>query len=114
MFKPFNGSVDELLDHVDSQINPEDVENIVVNKTEDVLLDNDTAIQLIMSEADCNIEMAQTLLDEMKREEITKVLNNLVESGLIEVVKYDEDGEKMYGLTENGSVIAKQLLSKKE
>ena len=37
MFKPFHGSIDELLDHVNNKIDAGAVERIVVDKTEDVL-----------------------------------------------------------------------------
>ena len=112
MFKPFHGSIDELLDHVNNKIDAGAVERIVVDKTEDVLLNNETAIQLIMSEADVNKEIATDILNEIKMEEIYASLAKLVEDGLIEVVKYDEDGQPLYGLTSNGAIVAKQFHKK--
>jgi len=107
IFRPFNGSVDDLLNHVD-KFDPTVVENVVVNQTEDVLLDDTTAIAMIQSELNCDKEMATDIFNNIKLEEVKRVIDNLVEEGLVKLVDY-VDGEPVFSLTENGKLIADKL-----
>lgn len=107
IFRPFNGSVDDLLNHVD-KFDPTVVENVVVNQTEEVLLDDTTAIAMIQSELNCDEEMAKDIFNNIKLEEVTRVIDNLVDEGLVEVVDY-VDGEPRFSLTENGKLMSEKL-----
>lgn len=108
MFKPFSGSIDDLLKHVD-KFNPNDVEKIVIDQTDDVLLDDATAIEMIMSDGNVDRETATSILTEVKLEEVNRVIGSLIEDGLVEVFDYDTTGEPLYTLTSNGKVMAKKL-----
>jgi len=107
MFVPFKGNVDQLLNHVDT-LDPTMVEDVVVNKTKDVLLDDEVAIKMIQSELNCDLETATDVFTQIKFEEIDRVLKNLMDDGLVEISDY-RDGEPMYSLTENGKMIAKKI-----
>ena len=107
MFVPFKGSVDDLLNHVD-KFDPTEVEDVVVNQTKDVMLDDDVAIKLIQSELNCDLQMATDVFNQIKLEEVDRVLKNLVNEGLVEVSEY-KDGEPMYSLTDNGKFFAEKL-----
>ena len=111
MFKPFHGSIDDLLNHVD-KMNPDDVEKIVVDQSEDVLLNDKDAINMIMAEGQLDHETAEAILTEIKLEEVSRAIGNLLEEGLIEVSDYDAVGDPMYSLTDNGKVLATDLKSK--
>lgn len=107
MFVPFKGSVDQLLSHVDT-LDPNMVEDVVVNQTKDVLLDDDVAIKMIQSELGCDLESATDIFTQIKLEEIDRVIKNLMDEGLVEICDY-HDGEPMYSLTDNGKMIAKKI-----
>jgi len=98
---PFTGNVDQLLAHIDASV---DIEQL-----EDVILNDDEAIKMIMAECDCDESMARDILTEIKLEEVDRVIKNLVADGLVEVKSYSPDGEPMYGLTDNGNVLAENL-----
>jgi predicted transcriptional regulator len=107
MFVPFKGSVDELLNHV-NKLDPDEVEDVVVNQTKDVMLDDDVAIKMIQSELDCDEQMAKDVFNQIKLEEVDRVLKSLIEEGLVQVSEY-KDGEPMYSLTDNGKFFAEKL-----
>jgi len=111
IFKPFRGSIDDLLNHVD-KMNPDDVEKIVVDKSEDVLLSDTDAINMIMAESQLDRETAEAILTEIKLEEVRRAIGNLLEEGLIEVSYYDVAGDPIYSLTDNGKAIVTDLKSK--
>jgi len=108
MFKPFSGSIDDLLKHVD-KFNPDDVEKILIDKTDDVLLDDATAIEMIMSDANMDRETAMAILSDIKLEEVNRVIGSLIQDGLVEVFDYDTNGDPLYTLTSTGKVMAKKL-----
>ena len=107
-FVPFKGTVDELLNHVDS-IDPDRVERIVIDESEDVRLSDAEAIAYIKAESKITEEEAKMVLDEVKKEEINKALKALMETGLVEIVSYGSDGEPQYGLTDAGKLTAEGL-----
>lgn len=109
IFRPFTGTIDELLNHVKDNIDPEDVENIVIDKHDDVLLTDDEVINLIVAETGVDEEEAKDILMDMKRQEVESVINKMVDEGLVEVVRYDDNGDPVYGLTDNGKFISDQL-----
>jgi len=111
IFVPFSGTIDQLLNHVD-KIDPTQVENVVVNHTEDVFLDDKTAIEMIKSELNCENQQAVDILNEIKLAEISEILNNLVKEGLIEISEYDKNGEPLYSLTETGKLFSKKIINK--
>lgn len=108
MFRPFTGTIDDLLKKVDT-IDPDEVERIVVDQTQDVLLPDDLAIELIMSEAKLSREDAERILTEVKLEEVDRAIARLIEQGLVEVTNYGEDGAPLYGLTSEGKQLAGEL-----
>ncbi len=108
MFNPFSGSIDDLLKHVD-KFNPDDVEKILIDKTDDVLLDVATAIEMIMSDANMDRETAMAILSDIKLEEVNRVIGSLIQDGLVEVFDYDTNGDPLYTLTSTGKVMAKKL-----
>ena len=101
-FKNFTGTVDELLNHC-SQVDP----NIVNN--EDVMLSTEEALDTIKEEFHCDDERAKILLDEFKLVEAKEFIEKLRDEGIVEIKKYNEDGEPLWGLTEAGKEEAARI-----
>ena len=112
-FVPFHGTVDELLKNMDN-VDDDQVERVVVEQNEDYILADSEAISMIMAEANVPRDEAEDILNEIKREEVKRVCDNLVEQGIIEVSSYDSDGDPCYSLTDNGKVLAENLGMKKK
>lgn len=111
-FTPFTGTVDELLTHV-GEVDADQVERVIVDGTEDVRLTDADAIQLIMAEEQCSESVAEQLLTMIKDAELKQALSELVNSGLVEVSKYDENGDPLYSLTDNGKILAEGMKNKR-
>ncbi|NBR07292.1 MAG: hypothetical protein EBT92_16220 [Planctomycetes bacterium] len=112
-FVPFTGTIDQLLANMD-KVDVDQVERVVVDQTEDAILSNSDAIAMIMAEANVSHEEAVDILNDIKCEEVKRVLDGLMNEGLVEVTSYDEDGQPLYNLTENGKVLAKGFSDKKK
>lgn len=104
-FVPFNGTVDELLSHMDT-VDADQVERVIVDGTDDVILSDAESIALIKSESGVSDEEAQVILNEVKRAEIDDAIARLVKLGLLELASYDSDGQPQFGLTEIGKQYA--------
>lgn len=105
--KPFTGTVDELLDHMNN-IDDSKVESDI-NEDRDVLLSDGEAITQIMEELKCDRTEAEKVLMMVKEEEVKNTLNNLMSEGLVEISRYDADGEPLYSLTDAGKNVAENL-----
>jgi hypothetical protein len=105
--------VDDLLNHVQKKIDPVDVENIVVNETEDVLLNYDEAVALVQSECKCDKEQAELIYNQIRREEVERVCGDLINKGIVRIAGYttmeNGDVEPTYELTEEGKKYAETI-----
>ncbi len=98
----FKGSVDELLEHcVNLDVN-ENQKNIV--ESEKVL-----SIQFLMSEFECSEQEAEEIYNEIALNEVKQTIDKMVADGIMEIVGYNEDNEPLFGLTELGKQIQKEL-----
>jgi hypothetical protein len=107
LFKNFTGSVDQFLEHT-SNIDGDDVEKIVVDQSEDVMLNPENAVEFVKNELHCSDEEARRIVEEIQREEADKAISSLIERGLIEVSSY-KDGEPLYSLTDAGEKYAEKI-----
>jgi hypothetical protein len=112
-FVPFRGTVDELLANMDN-VDADQVERVVVNQSEEVIMSDSDATAMIMSEANVSREEAVDILNEIKCEEVKRVLDGLMKEGIVEVSSYDQDGQPLYSLTNNGKVLAQGFSDKKK
>lgn len=112
-FSPFHGTVDELLKNMDN-VDADQVERVVVEQNEDYTVSDDEAVSMIMAEANVLHDEAVNILNEIKREEVARVLGGLMKDGVVEVSSYDADGQPLYSLTDNGKVIAENLGARKK
>lgn len=112
-FSPFRGTVDQLLANMEL-VDDDQVERVVLEENEDYILSDEEAISMIMAESDVPRDEAVDILNEIKSEEMKRVLTKLVSEGIVEVSSYDEDGEPLYGLTENGKALATSFGAKKK
>jgi len=94
----FNGSIDELLNHV-SNVSDEEIERI---SDDNRMLDREESIALVMEEAKLPREEAEKIVTEFQLEELDIILKGMVEKGLIEISEYDKEGNPLYTATEKG------------
>lgn len=106
--QPFSGTTDELLNHVDNNIDADEVESIV-DGTSKLILDDDSAINMIKSEMNVDDEMARDILNDIKLEEIRRVMERLVSDGLVEMIASGDIENPKYKLTENGKSLVKSI-----
>lgn len=99
--KNFTGSIDQLLNH--TQKNANFVEK-VIDGEEDIMLDDDEALDLIKSEyPDLSDIEAVEVLGIIKTEYVKETLDELVKAGFVEISGYNSDGEPLYKTTELGN-----------
>jgi hypothetical protein len=106
--QPFSGTTDQLLNHLDNNFDVDEAEAIA-NGTSDLILDDDSAINMIKSEMDVDEETAKDILEDIKLEEIKRVMERLVSDGLVEVVSNSNIENPKYRLTENGKLLVKNI-----
>lgn len=98
----FTGTVDQLLDHCSNvDLNTLDEQLKIQEKQE--------CIQVIMNELECDEFEAQKIYDEIALIETKNTIDKLVKDGIAEIVGHNEDGEPLFGLTELGKQIQKEL-----
>jgi hypothetical protein len=112
-FSPFHGTVDQLLANMEL-VDDNQVERILLEGVEDYILSDEEAVSMIMAEANVQRDEAVDILNEIKSEEMQRVLTKLVGEGIVEVTSYDDAGEPLYGLTANGKALATSFGSKKK
>lgn len=98
----FTGTVNQLLEHCSS---------IDLNMLEEQLKDQEKqdCLDVIMQELDCDEFEAQKIYDEIALNEVKTVVDGLVEDGIVEIIGHGEDGEPLFGLTELGKQLQKEI-----
>jgi hypothetical protein len=84
--KNFQGSVDALLNHIDS----------IDLSTLDNDIDVENAVQKIMKETGESHETIMEALNEAHLQEVQETLNKLMAEGFVKISGYNEDGEPLY------------------
>jgi hypothetical protein len=112
-FVPFHGTVDQLLENM-KLVDDDQVERVILEGKEDYILSDEEAVSMIMAEADVSRDEAADILNEIKSEEMQRVITKLVGEGIVEVTSYDAAGEPLYGLTQNGKALAKSFGAEKK
>lgn len=108
MFKPFRGTVDDLFVHVSNNINADEVSE-VAEGTSELTLDDAEALTYLESELGVDRETAQDILLEIKTAEIERIMLNLKDQGLVNIIDGKDGGEVMYELTTNGKYLVESL-----
>jgi len=98
----FKGSVDDLLDHCANLDVEENKKNIVES-------DKVLSIQHIMSEFECSEQEAQEIYNDICLIEVKQTVDKMVADGIMHIVGYNENNEPLFGLTELGKQIQKEL-----
>ncbi len=65
-------------------------------------VEKNASISLIMRELDCSFEEAIEIYKEIAIIETQKALDKMLESGEVQIVGYNEDGEALYEITKKG------------
>ncbi len=91
----FTGTIDELLDHSMTL----DVDKIEAKIEADIYNEeNRLFVKDIMEDLECSEEEATKIYNEVKLEEVTSVVDELVLDGVLEIVGYDDNGEPLFGI----------------
>jgi hypothetical protein len=98
----FTGSIDDLLNHC-SNLDTTKVEEQV--KAEE----KEACIQVIMKELECDEAQAEVIYNEIALAEVKETVDKMVADGIMEIVGYNDDNEPLFGLTELGKQIQKEL-----
>lgn len=93
--KPFSGSIDQLLQRY-SEMPKEEIDKI------DAEVEKNASISLIMRELDCSFEEAIVHYKKIAMIETQKALDQMLETGEVKIVGYNEDGEALYDVTKKG------------
>jgi len=93
--KPFSGSINQLLQRC-SEMSKEEIDKI------DAEAEKSKSISFIMKEVDCSFEEAIEIYKEIAVIETQKALDKMLESGEVQIVGYNEDGEALYEITKKG------------
>ena len=93
--KPFSGSINQLLQRC-SEMSKEEIDKI------DAEAEKNASISLIMGEMDCSFDEAVEIYKEIAIIETQKVLDQMLESGEVQIVGFNEDGEALYEITKKG------------
>ena len=93
--KPFSGSINQLLQRC-WEMSKEEIDKIHAE------VEKNASISLIMRELDCSFEEAIEIYKEIAIIETQKALDKMLESGEVQIVGYNEDGEALYEITKKG------------
>ena len=93
--KPFSGSINQLLQRC-SEMSKEEIDKVHAE------VEKNASISLIMRELDCSFEEAIEIYKEIAIIETQKALDKMLESGEVQIVGYNEDGEALYEITKKG------------
>jgi hypothetical protein len=93
--KPFSGSIDQLLQRY-SEMSKEEIDKI------DAEVEKNASISLIMRELDCSFEEAIVYYKKIAMIEAQKALDEMLKSGEVKIVGYNEDGQALYDITKKG------------
>jgi hypothetical protein len=62
-----------------------------------------------MSEFECSEQEAEEIYNEIALNEVKQTVDKMVADGIMEIVGYNDDNEPLFGLTELGKQIQKEL-----
>jgi hypothetical protein len=62
-----------------------------------------------MSEFECSEQEAEEIYNEIVLSEVKQTVDKMVADGIMEIVGYNDDNEPLFGLTELGKQIQKEL-----
>jgi predicted transcriptional regulator len=73
---------------------------------DDETLENDIMVENTIEDAMREFKMTRAevidLIESLHLEEVKRNLDQLIEKGMVEIMRYDENGDAIYGLTEKG------------
>lgn len=95
----FKGSVEDLLKQMDT---PEAAEAIKQVGDKNQVLTREEIVAFIMDEAKCPREEAERFATEIQLEEFNRIIQPMIEQGLIELTGYDDEGPPKYLPTQKG------------
>lgn len=95
----FNGSINQFLSHC-AKLDVTEMDN---------QLEKQHAVSYIMKEIGCDETEATEIYDELSHEEVKNTVDELVDQGLVEIVGFNEQGEPLFGLTELGKAVQKDI-----
>lgn len=104
----FTGTIDDLLNHTSKL----DVSEFY--KDEDVQMSDEEAIDYVIKKCNVDRDEAKRIYENLKLEEVSEMVNKLVEKGLLEIVGYNESGEALYQQTELGKKYVENILKSQE
>jgi hypothetical protein len=107
-FQDFHGDIDALLEHC-SNLDTDLVEKVAENKADDVMLNRQEMIDTLAEDFHLSKEEAEKYVSQIQMEEFHRICKGLVESGILEITGYDDEGP-IYGPTEK----AKKYLDQKD
>jgi len=101
----FKGNVDSLLNHVLSAPKSE------IDKvgSPDEVLNHEEIVAVLMDEYKFPLEEAERRATEIQIEEFNRIAQGMVQKGLLEIVRYDENGDPVFDVTELGKKVTKLL-----
>jgi hypothetical protein len=100
MYKNFKGTVDELLEHC-SSVDVNELEQVVCNG-KDIVLTPEEARDALMEDFHLSKEDAEKYVLQIQLEEFNRIASGMVENGLLEITKYDSEGNPEYKVTDKG------------
>lgn len=101
----FQGTVDDLLNRVATAPKSE-IDRVA---KPDELLNHQELVDTVMDEYKVSPEEAERIVTDIQVQEFLRIANGMVEKGLLEIVRYDDDGNPVYNVTELGKKVTKLL-----
>lgn len=98
--KFFKGTVEDLFNQMDT---PEAAAAIKQVGDKNQVLTREEIVAFIMDEAKCPQEEAERIATEIQLEEFNRIIQPMIEKGLVELVGYDDEGLPKYMPTQKGT-----------
>jgi hypothetical protein len=100
MYKNFQGTIDELLAHCATS-DADEVEQVIC-QGKDRILSPVEARDSLMEDYKLSKEDAEKIVLEIQLEEFNRIASGMVDKGLLEITKYDSEGNPEYKVTDKG------------
>ena len=98
----FNGTVDQFLEHC-SKLDVQKIQEKIESE------EKDDCISFIQKEINCDLDTAQKIYHQICLDETQITIDKLINDNLVEVVKYNEEGDPVYALTDLGKQVNKTI-----
>jgi hypothetical protein len=98
----FTGSVVSFLEHCS---------NLDVNKVEEQVNaeEREDVIKFIMQELDCDECDAKIVYNDIALAEVKESVDKLMSDGIVKIIGHNENNEPLFGLTEFGTSVCKEI-----